>query len=196
MPQQPLKPIEDSLDAGPLQRKFEDPHSKLVQMVKNLDDRKDDVYEKGDDYLPLPPHPYPFKQEPFVNNPLVGQMLHRIIRKVPAAANSVGRVTVGPDINTVDRMMPPDESQMTMSQKLNKIMGNQITPLDYDKSNLYGTTNTNTGDISINPALTKGAGRDLLLQTLSHELTHAAGFGDQTAYPIGDEMRRKNPGVK
>lgn len=124
----------------------------------------------------LPPTPSPFKPDPLVNNQLVQQLLHKLITKIPAISNTVGRVTMGPNANTQGRL--------------------GTIPIEhYPETNLLGHTNMTNGDISINPSLGNKFMEGNLLETLSHELAHSAGRNDDSAYKIGNEMVNNNPSL-
>lgn len=161
----------DDLKVAPLQDAFEDPRSLAL-----MDKGRIMAGALIDNERPIPPgHPPAFKPDPFINDPLVQQLYRRIARKVPRVLDTTGKVVVGPNDDTLE-----------------ELKDSKYTPLDYDQLNLLGTTNVNNGNVSLNPRLITGHDPGKLLNTLSHELTHTAGFGDTKAYQVGNDMQTVN----
>lgn len=127
---------------------------------------------QGDGSLPpSPPPPQTFQPEPFVNNPYGQSVLHEALRTVPAIGSHLtGRIQVGPDQESTDAL---SESG--------------LRPDEYGESTLLGTHNRRTHDISISPAT--ATSNDEIAGTLMHELTHAAGYGEDEAYQVGNATR-------
>lgn len=167
----------DKLNLGPFNEMLERPDTKRQLMRGQAFDEMQ-TRNEGDQTMVLPPRPYPFKPEPFVNNPLAQQLLHRMLNKAPAIGSSLRRVTVGPTDDIVDRLAPT-----------------QFNVNDFPQTNLGGTTNTLTNNVSLNPRLVQGPDRNLLLDTLAHELTHVAGHDDDVAYDVGHKTGAVNKSV-
>lgn len=113
-----------------------------------------------------PEHAPPFRPDPSVPNPLVARMLEELFQIAPEARGTVDRVLVGPTAGSMS------------------IMAKSGLPLDhFQQTDLDGVYQNR--EIGLNP-LTYQFNQPGLFGTLSHEMTHAAGYPDRVAYPVGD----------
>lgn len=128
------------------------------------------VYSRFPDDQPPPPGvPYPFRPDPFVNNPDVQALLHKILTAAPEIAPRLRNVQVGPTRDILSEL--PDT----------------IAPDQFQDTNLLGVTNMKTKDVTLNPRLVRKIPQGISLDnTLAHELAHVAGKEDDWAYPIGE----------
>lgn len=129
----------------------------------------------GSGELPAPPPtPQAFRPDPFVNNPHAQAVLHEALRVAPSIGSRLtGRIQVGPDSESTDALAEMGKG-----------------PEWYAYTPLLGTHNQTTHDISISPA-TAGSNDDIA-GTMMHEFTHAAGYGEDEAYTVGNATRAGN----
>lgn len=121
----------------------------------------------GTDQPPSPSSPYPFKPEPFVNNPIAQRFLHGILNVAPRSVDKMNGIIVGPNNGVVEVL---------------KDAG--FRPDQYPYTNLNGLTDTWSGEVSINPKLSDRP-QDML-GTIIHELTHKYGYHESDARRIGN----------
>ena len=119
-----------------------------------------------------PPPPAWFLPDPaVVGSPFMARTAKRLLDIDPMVKQKVKRVVAGP-VNGV----------------IQDLFRAQIDPAKYEYTNLLGMFDRRNGDVSVNPRLSQYGTiqpetdmRHQLLETLVHELSHAAGHGESGA---------------
>lgn len=135
------------------------------------------------------PHPPQFQPYPeVVGSSELARAVKSFIDLAPALQGRIGKVQVGPTADMVRRL-----------DKSNAMVGSSRKwhPEDLSQTGLLGVTNMRTGNVSLNPRLTVNEPNDNhydIRDVLAHELTHVAGYGDETrpdeAGNILEQLRR------
>lgn len=113
--------------------------------------------------LNMPPIPVsPFAPDPpmYGGPPEVAKLFQKLLQRAPNLKKIVTSVTVGPSEDYTGRM------------NINEAKGGKNFPAhEFDKINLLGLTNLNTGKVTLNPRLSKDPAQ--MSEILVHELAHA-----------------------
>jgi hypothetical protein len=149
------------------------PMSAEEQALRDVLNKPDMEWLRAKDGITLavPRNPM-FAPDPLViGQPEVARMVRKVLRVAPNVGTRTKRIQMGPTAATAE------------------VLGEAGIPVDrYSDTQLKGTADSRRGDISLNPSLVQkdyDSNRELA-NTVVHELTHAVGYDDDVAYPVGD----------
>lgn len=173
----PSGPIDGATFRPPLQLPTGDPHTPPTTEREALDRfgrvlRGAYRTSEPNGQLPSVPHPSMFQADPVVvGSPEMATLAKLLYDQDPRTKAGIKRIIAGPN-EDVEALLEDGS------------FGSK----NYGNASLYGTFNHRTRDMTVNPELSAVSSYEpTLFETLAHELTHAAGYGED------DARRATNP---
>lgn len=130
-----------------------------------------------DEGIPQVQHAPMFRKNAFplvVGKPETARLVESLLNIAPELRGTFRKIQVGP-------------SEDVMPQLINSGFNADEFPI----TNLLGTTNLKTRNISLNPRLEDEKSNQFMIETLLHELTHAGGYGETYAYPMQENAPKQ-----